>query len=445
MESFKVVGGTPLYGSVRLGGAKNASYKLMIASLMAKGESRLLNFSKISDVIATQEVIESLGGSTQKRGERTMFIDGTKLSSFQIASEFGPKSRSAPLFIPALLHRFGKAIVPHPGGDKIGKRPLDRHFLGLERMGATIIQTEQNIEVEAKKLYGTTYHFSKPTHTGTEMLIMAAVLAEGKTILENAALEPEIDDLIDYLNSMGGNVRRRHNQVIEIDGVRELHPTIHRIMPDRNEAVSYACAAIATKGDIVVENAHQEHLEAFLEKLDEMGAGFEIGAYGIRFYYKGDLHAVDVTTRPHPGFMTDWQPLWAVLLTQVPGSSVIHETIYPERFGYIPHLKSMGAQVELFNPEVSDPEKLYNFDLKNDEPGNFHAAKFTGGAPLKAGEFMVKDLRHGATMTLAAIIASGVSTINNVEEIDRGYEDLDSRLRSLGANINRYKHDKKGV
>lgn len=439
MHSFKVFGGTPLYGSVRLGGAKNASYKLMIASLMAKGEGRLLNFSKISDVVATEEMIRQLGGSTQKRGERTMFIDGSKLTSYEIDGKFGPKSRSAPLFIPMLLHRFGKAIVPHPGGDKIGKRPLDRHFLGLEKMGARISQNDKNIEVTAEKLYGTTYRFTKTTHTGTEMLIMAAVLAKGKTVLENAALEPEIDDLINFLNSMGASIRRRHNRSIEIEGVPILRPTIHKIMPDRNEAVSYACAAIATKGDIIVENAHKEHLEAFLEKLDEMGAGYEIGTYGIRFYYKNELHAVDVTTTPHPGFMTDWQPLWAVLLTQVPGTSIIHETIYPERFGYIPHLQSMGAQVELFNPIVDDPERVYNFDMKNDEPGNMHAAKFTGGATLKAGEFAVKDLRHGATMTLAAIIASGESIIKNVEEIDRGYEDLDERLRSLGANIERIK------
>lgn len=437
MQSFHIQGGTPLYGSVRLGGAKNASYKLMIAALMADGESRLLNFSKISDVAATVQVINFLGGSTQNRGERTLFIDPTNLNTFEIPNQFGPASRSAPMFIPALLHRFGQAVVPHPGGDKIGKRPLDRHWQGLEKMGASIEQTDSNIIVKCDKLHGTTYRFAKNTHTGTEMLIMAAVLAEGQTILENAALEPEVDDLIDFLNSMGANIRRRMGKIIEISGVDSLKPTIHRLMPDRNEAVSYACAAIATKGDIVVENAKQEHLGAFLDKLSEMNAGYEVGNYGIRFYYKGKLRPVDIETQPHPGFMTDWQPLWAVLLTQVEGTSIIHETIYPERFQYIAHLNEMGVQTEFFNPPVDDPEKVYNFNVNEEGNGRQHAVKITGGTSLKPGEFHVKDLRHGATMTLAAIIADGKSIIHNVEEIDRGYEELDDRLRSMGANISR--------
>ncbi|MFC1653931.1 UDP-N-acetylglucosamine 1-carboxyvinyltransferase [Patescibacteria group bacterium] len=437
MQSFVIKGGTPLYGSVRLGGAKNASYKLMIASLLSEKESRLLNFSNISDVRATAEIIEKLGGSTQKRGEGTMFIDPSSLKKSNVPDEYGPKSRSAPMFIPALLHRLKEAKVPHPGGDKIGKRPLDRHWQGLQRMGAKIEQTSSHITAKADKLYGTTYTFPKNTHTGTETLLMAAVLAEGKTVLENSALEPEVDDLITFLNSMGARIRRRHNRCIEIEGVESLGPTIHRIMPDRNEAISYACAAVATKGDIIVENAKQEHLQAFLDKLSEMGGGYEIGSYGIRFYYKGPLRAVDITTQPHPGFMTDWQPLWAVLLTQTQGTSIIHEAIYPTRFQYISHLNEMGVQTELFNPQIDDPERIYNFDVKNDNPQNKHAVKITGGNSLKSGEFTVKDLRHGATLTLAAIIAEGESIIHNVEEIDRGYENLDKRLRSLGANIER--------
>lgn len=437
MASYKIIGGTPLYGSVRLGGAKNASFKLMIASLLSDGESRLLNFSHISEVNATAAIIQALGGSTAKRGERTMFLCPKNMSLASIPDEFGPKSRSAPMFIPVLLHRFKQAVVPVPGGDKIGKRPLDRQWQALEQMGATIKQTSTHILAKCHELHGTTYHFPKNSHTGTEVIIMAAVLAKGKTVIQNAALEPEVDDLIEFLNNMGARIRRRYHRIIEIEGVDKLHPTIHRIMPDRNEAVSYACAAIATKGDIIVENARREHLEAFIEKLDEMGGGYEIGKYGIRFFYKQPLRAADIVTQPHPGFMTDWQPLWAVLATQAKGTSIIHEAIFPSRFQYIPHLKEMGVPAKLFNPLVEHPDKVYNFNLENDEDSNYHAVKIKGPVALKPGEFTVSDLRHGATLAIAGIIAKGVSTIHNVEQVERGYEEIDTRLRSMGAKITR--------
>lgn len=437
MSQFIIKGGTPLYGSVRLGGAKNASYKLMIASLLTQREVRLLNFSHISDVKATADIINTLGGQARQRGERTYFINTNNLKDWQIPAKFGPKSRSAPMFIPPLLHRFGSARVPIPGGDKIGKRPLDRFWDGLRQMGATISHQKEYIQAECKKLVGTKYKFSKNSHTGTESLIMAAVLAKGKTVLENAALEPEIDDLIEMFNNMGARIRRRYHRIIEIEGVERLGGTIHKIMPDRNEAVSYACAAVASKGDIIVENAKREQLEAFIEKLDELGGGYEIGRYGIRFYYKKPLRATDVVTEPHPGFMTDWQPLWAVLLTQAEGTSVIHESIFPSRFQYIKHLKQMGVKAELFNPEVKKPDKFYNFDVANNDPKNYHAVKITGPCKLKPGEFIVKDLRHGATLVIAAIVARGTSIIKNVTQIDRGYEDLDTRLQSMGAKLKR--------
>jgi len=438
MSAFEIVGGTPLYGSIRLGGAKNASFKLMIASLLSTSESRLLNFSHISDVQLTRDVIQSLGGNVVQRGERTLFIDSQKMNSDSISDAYGAASRAASIFIPVLLHRFHHARVPMPGGDKLGSRPLDWHFDALRAMGATIdYQGESIVANCASGLKGTRYRFPKNSHTGTETVLMAAVLAHGKTVIENAALEPEIDDLITYLINMGAHIRRREGKVLEIEGVKKLHGTIHRIVPDRNEAVSYACAAIATKGDIIVENAKSEHLEAFLDKLDEVGGGYEIGNYGVRFFYKGQLKAADVITQQHPGFMTDWQPLWAVLASQCRGTSVIHEAVYPQRFQYLEHLNQMGVKTELYNPEVANPEKTYNFNLSEDNPSMRHAVKIHGVAKLKPITCEVKDLRHGATMVLAAMIAPGVSRLTNIEQIDRGYEDLDGRLNEMGANIKR--------
>jgi len=435
MSEFHVTGGTPLHGSVRIGGAKNASYKLMIASLLADTESRLLNFSRISDVQLVAKIIDYLGGKTTRAGERAIFIDPTQLQSFEIDQAHGEQGRFSTMFIPPLLARFGEARVPAPGGDKIGKRPLDRHFDGLRALGATVTFENGMHVARAKKLVGTTYKFSKNSHTGTETMIMAAVKAKGKTILENAALEPEIDDLIEYLNEMGARIRRRSYRVIEIEGVSKLHGAIHKLIPDRNEAVSYACAAIVTKGDVIIQNARQDHLTAFLEKLDEIGAGYEIGNYGIRFFYKGPLRAADITTEIEPGFMTDWQPLMATVLTQCEGTSILHETIMANRFQYVSELTKMGANITKFNPEINHPEKVYNFDLKNDEPDNKHAIKIIGKTNLTAGEFEVKDLRHGATLILAAMCATGTTVIKGIEHVDRGYEDLDGRLKSMGAKI----------
>lgn len=438
MSSFHITGGIPLYGSVRIGGAKNASFKLMIAATLGDSESRLLNFSHISDVKTVGEIINQLGGEVREAGERALIINPVQLKHSHLDPSQGEQGRFSTMFIPVLLHRFGKAEVPAPGGDKIGRRPLERHFEGLQNMGVQIEQRDGMFIASAPNgLHGTTYRFEKNTHTGTETLIMAAVKAKGKTVLENAAVEPEIDDLIEFLNSMGARIRRRAQRVIEIEGVDHLSGAIHKFMPDRNEAVSYACAAIATQGDVIIENARARDLTAFLEKLQEIGAGYEVGQYGIRFFYKEPLRAADVTTEIHPGFMTDWQPLWATLLTQCDGESVIHETIMQNRFQYADDLQQMGVKIEKFNPEVQHPDKVYNFNLSDDQPEYFHALKIFGPAQLKSGEFTVKDLRHGATLILAAMIANGTSIIHGIEHVDRGYEKLDFRLRSMGAKIQR--------
>ncbi len=437
MASFHINGGTPLRGSVRIGGAKNASYKLMIGALLGDTESRLLNFSRISDVTLVSNIISYLGATVTEAGERAIFINPATMSNFAIDQEHGEQGRFSTMFIPALLARFGKATVPAPGGDKIGKRPLDRHWDGLEALGAKIWTENGMYQAHTDGLVGTTYRFNKNTHTGTETLVMAAVKATGTTVLENAAAEPEIDDLIEFLNSMGAQITRVTPRTIKIQGVTELHGAIHKLMPDRNEAVSYACAAISSGGDVIIENARQEHLEAFLEKLDELGGGYECGSYGIRFYSKGPLTATDITTEVHPGFMTDWQPLWATLITQAEGISSIHETVMESRFQYVKDLQHMGVRCELYEPTVENPESLYNFNLEDTTESAQHAVRIYGKALLKPGECTVQDLRHGATLILASLIAQGNSVIHNIDLVDRGYESLDSRLRSLGARITR--------
>lgn len=439
MTKFIIKGGRPLKGAVRLGGAKNASFKLMIASLLTKGESRLLNFSTIADVEITKKIIESLGAKVENCGERTLFINGARIITSVVPKDLGLASRASTMFVGPLLARLKRAVVPLPGGDKLGKRPLDRHFAGLKTLGAKVKFTNGMFEVTAPQLKGTYYKFPKNSHTGTETLIMTAVLAEGKTILDNAAQEPEVDDLISFLNKMGAKIKRIKPRKIEITGVKELRPAIYKIMPDRNEAVSYAVAAIATQGDIVVENAVKAHLLAFLDQLEKAGGGFEFGNYGIRFFYKGRLKATDITTQPHPKFMTDWQPLWSVLATQSRGKTTIIETVALNRFQYVPYLQKMGAKVSFIQPAPKDPSKFYNFNLENDKPEFHHGIQIQGTVELKAVKARIPDLRAGATLVLAGLVAKGKTVLTNIEQIDRGYENLDGRLMELGAKIKRVK------
>lgn len=438
MSTFRITGGKPLYGSVRVGGAKNASYKLMIAALLGDSPSRLLNFSHISDVALVAKIINGLGGKAEQVGERAYKVDPAEMKSGTIPSEFGEVSRASTLFIPVLLAKLGWAEVPLPGGDKIGKRSLERHFEGLTALGATVEVTDQAIRATTTGLRGTTYRFAKNSHTGTETLIMAAAAADGITILENAAEETEVDDLIAFLNRMGARIERIQPRIIRIEGVKQLHGAIYKIMPDQNQVVSFACAALATKGDVIVENAQAADLKAFLDILTAIGAGYEVGNYGVRFYYKDPLKATDVTTAIHPGFKTDWQPLWVTMMTQAEGVSTLHETVYEDRFQYVPALNQMGAKIELFNPTVDDPESVYNFNITADWNTYMHAARIIGPTPLHGDEFEVKDLRHGATLMIAGLIAEGTTVLHDPgNQIDRGYEELNTQLAAMGANIER--------
>jgi UDP-N-acetylglucosamine 1-carboxyvinyltransferase len=438
MSKYIITGGQPLKGSVKAGGAKNASFKIMIGALLADTPSRLLNFSDISDVKLVAKMIEDLGGQAKLMGEQAYLIDPKNLSSFNLNTSFGSASRASSMFIPVLLHKFGRAIAPYPGGDDIGKRPLDRHFDGLKALGVSIKTQHDTIQATADKLIGTHYKFKKNTHTGTETLILAAVKAQGITVLENAAEETEVDDLIKFLNSMGAKIKRTKTRTIEIKGVKSLKGAIHKIMPDQNQVVSFACAAIATKGDIIVENTRTKDILSFLNKLDQIGGGYELGEYGIRFFYKKPLVATDVTTAPYPGFKTDWQPLWTTLMTQAQGVSHIHETVSQSRFAYSKQLIKMGARIELYNPKVKNPESFYNFNLTDSTSNDKHAARVFGKTNLKGGKFEIKDLRHGATLLIAGMIAQGKTIINDPHNhIDRGYEKLDVLLKTMGAQIER--------
>jgi len=434
MAKYIIEGGVPLKGKVTVPGAKNAGFKLMIASLLSDEISTLSNISYIRDVISVKKIIGALGAKVEFSDDKIQISNGIK--SWEVPAELGIGSRASFMYLPVLLHRFKKGKVNLPVGDKIGERPINWFLEGLEKMGASIIKTDGLVEASAQNgLSGCNYTFPKNSHTGTEGLIIAAALASGKTKLENAAAEPEISDLITFLNKMGAKIKRVSERTIEIEGVNSLKGVVHKVMPDRNEVVTFGCIALGTKGDIEIENADPKFVEAFLEKVKEVGGGVETAEGGLRIFYKGELKSTNVETKPYPGFMTDWQSLWTALMTQANGESTVHETIFENRFGFVPNLQKMRAKVELFSPAVSDPARFYNFDWNSESAKYSHAAKIVGPTKLKGTDLEVTDIRAGATLVFAALMAEGESKLSGIEHIERGYENLEGRLSRLGARI----------
>ncbi|MBI3887485.1 UDP-N-acetylglucosamine 1-carboxyvinyltransferase [Candidatus Microgenomates bacterium] len=438
MTKYIVTGGNPIRGSIKLAGAKNAGFKAMIASLMGDSPSQICRLGLISEINFAKEIITSLGGSVSSLSdEHDLFIDPTNINSFTVPKEIGSKSRSVTMYVGPLLMKFGKAILPTPGGDPISTRPIDRHIEGLTAFGAKVEFADGAYHVEAPNgLRGTRFRFRKNTHTGTETLLMCAVWAKGESILENAAAEPEIDDLITLLNSMGAQIMRLDARTIRVMGVKKLRGVKHTVMLDRIEAATFACITYATKGDVTVIGADPLVLTAFLEKTNEVGGRWEKTADGIRFWYENELTATDVTASTYPQFMTDWQPMWTALMTQAQGISTVHETVYESRLDHINDLAKMGANFELFNPPVLNPEETYNFNLEDDQHENMHAVRIFGPVELKSAEIEIHDIRRGATVLLAGLAANGQTTISDPKgQVARGYENLIERLKVLGANI----------
>jgi UDP-N-acetylglucosamine 1-carboxyvinyltransferase len=385
------------------------------------------------------DIVEELGGKIDTQNH-TLIISLPEIKKNKISLESAAETRSSAMFMAPMLARNGEAIIPNPGGCRIGSRPIDRTVDGLKDMGAEIVYRSDDGFFHMKApsgLKGVDYAFKKPTHTGTETLIIAAVLALGKTILRNCAQEPEIDELITLLNQMGAKIKKTDPKTIEIEGIKKLSGTTFKIGPDRNEVVTLAIAAILTKGDIFIDDIKDCDLSSFLEKMEEIGAGVERKGNGIRFFYKGEITATNMETTPYPGFMTDWQAPWAVLMTQARGESIIHERVYESRFGYVRELLKMGADIELFNPDVENPSEFYNFNIEDDKKTNKHAARIKGPTDLHNGVVTITDLRAGATLVLAAVAAKGESVLLEISHLDRGYEHFENRLNSLGADIRR--------
>ncbi len=425
---LKVTGGKPLHGSVKIAGAKNAASKMIIASLLTPDELILENVPLQQESAIARELVSMLGAQSELT-DHTLKLHVPTIASTS-AMQLSRKNRLAILALAPLLHRAGEAYVPTLGGDKIGPRPVNFHLDALEKMGAKIEADHDGYRATVNgRLKGTVIELPYPSIGATETVLFAGVLAQGRTVLKNAAIESEIVDLIMMLQKMGAIIEMGAGRHIEITGVERLHGCTHRILPDRMEAASYASMALATRGEIFCETARHRDMITFLNAVRRMGGDYEVRPEGILFKGSQKYQGLKIETDTHPGFMTDWQQPFVVALTQAEGTSVVHETVYQERFAYTEALKKMGADITLFDNCLGEVQcRFRDHNYK-------HSAIIRGPSQLKAANLEVPDIRAGLAYVIAALVAEGTSTLTGTDHLERGYEDLFGKLKSVGADI----------
>jgi UDP-N-acetylglucosamine 1-carboxyvinyltransferase len=426
---YRITGGLPLHGTVTVGGAKNAVTKQLVASLLTSEPSVLTNVPRILEVDIVLDMLAELGTRFEWLEEHTLAVQTPEVTSSSLSEAYSGVNRIPILMMGPLLHRVGEAQVPLPGGCRIGKRPIDFHLAGLRQMGAEDAEVPGSLTMKTLGLEGTHVNLPFPSVGATENLLLSAVLARGTTVIHNAAVEPEVLDLVHFLQQMGALVTVDVDRKIVIEGVTGLRGARHRAINDRIEVASFATAAVATAGRVEVRGARQEHLVSFLNHLRKVGGEFEVTDGGIVFYREGQLHARHVETYVHPGYMTDWQQPLVVLLTQATGASVIHETMYEDRFGYTKQLNQMGAKIALSTDCLGG--RPCRFASKDFE----HSAVVMGPTPLHSMPLEIPDLRAGFAYILGALVAEGTSEIRGTRYLERGYEDPVAKLRAIGAQV----------
>ncbi|NGX31398.1 MAG: UDP-N-acetylglucosamine 1-carboxyvinyltransferase 2 [Chlamydiae bacterium] len=438
MEYLDIEGGSPLKGSIRVQGAKNAITKLLVASLVSDKRCVFKNVPDIGDVEVTVALCQEIGSEVNwDKKNKTIEIITKELSTAYVPQRFSGGNRIPILMIGALLGRTTEdIIVPTVGGCNIGKRKVDYHILALQKLGATIeyrhMKQQGAYFAQAHNgLQGAVIELPYPSVGATENTILAALRANGKTVIKNAAIEPEIIDLVLFLQKMGANISIEGHRTICIEKTCVFYEVEHTVIGDRIEAASFAMAALATKGHIFVEGIVQNHMLSFLNQFRKVGGGFQVKDEGIEFFYQSDSGKIHLETDVYPGFTTDWQQPYAVVLTQIQGTSIIHETVYEKRFGYIKTLKEMGANIELFT------SCLGNKPCRFKDQSYEHSCVIHGKTVLHGKEIHIPDLRAGFAYVLAALVAKGKSKIYNLHYLDRGYDHVVQKLQTLGANVAR--------
>jgi UDP-N-acetylglucosamine 1-carboxyvinyltransferase len=415
MDKMIVESGAVLKGEVIVSGAKNAALPILFATLLAEGRHVFKQVPKLKDIDSTADLLKSLGCAVEWSGE-DLIVDVKKAQSHEANYDLVRKMRASILCLGPLLAKYGEAVVSLPGGCAIGTRPIDLHLDGMKALGAEIELKEGYVLAKAKKLIGSTIVFDITTVGGTENVLMAAVLAEGTTVIENAAKEPEIVDLAEYLIKMGAKIKGHGSSVILVEGVEKLTPAEHKIMPDRIEAGTLLLAGAITGGEVTVKNLISAHLESLVFKMKESGFKLNVGVDSITVHPNQSWNAVDITTNPYPHFPTDLQAQFMALMTVANGTSVISETIFENRFMHVQELNRLGA-------DISPRSRIA---IVRGKPGQLT------GAPV-----MATDLRASASLVLAGLVAKGQTQVSRIYHLDRGYEQLEVKLGKLGAKIKR--------
>lgn len=416
MDKLIIKGGKRLKGAVEISGAKNAALPLMAASILAPGEHYLRGVPDLRDVMTMGRLLANLGAGFHFE-KNSVILDSSKIRNYEAPYELVNTMRASVLVLGPLVARLGKAKVSLPGGCAIGARPINLHLMGLEKMGASITLESGYVIAKAKKLRGTSIYFDIPTVTGTENIMMAACLAEGRTLIENAAREPEVVDLADALTYMGAKIKGAGEGVIEIEGVAALKPLSHTAIPDRIEVGTFMAIAGITGGDIIIKNCRHDHLDALINKFMDTGIAFTNLDQGIRATGPERLKSASIRTMPYPGFPTDMQAQFMAMMCVADGTSVISESVFENRFMHTAELRRMGADISI-------------------EGG---IATIRGIDQLKGAPLMATDLRASASLIVAALAAEGKSTVNRIYHLDRGYERIEEKLKKLGADIRREK------
>lgn len=416
MAQFVIKGGMPLSGEIAVSGAKNSVLKLIASTILLKGETTITHVPEAQDALRMGEILSSIGAQVIHK-DKTFIINTDGINTTTMPREIIKRLRASTVLIGPMLARFGEIRLAYPGGCVLGKRPIDLFVSSMKALGAEVEENENGFIFRAKKLKGGSYFFPIVSVTATENMLMASTLAEGRTVIKNAACEPEIPHLAEFLNRCGARISGAGTQTIIIDGVDELHGGNVETIPDRIETGTFAILAAAARAEIKITNCRPEHVESLLVMFDRMSIPYTIGADYIAMHKTDKPYpAVEVTTKEYPGFMTDLQPPFTVLLTQAQGMSLVHETIYDGRLFYLDKLNTMGAYTLLCDPHravVQGPRKLHSKQLES------------------------PDLRAGMALLIAGLIAEGETVIDNIYQIERGYEHIDERLRAIGADIKR--------
>jgi UDP-N-acetylglucosamine 1-carboxyvinyltransferase len=438
IDVLRVHGGMPLSGEIRVRGAKNFVSKAMVATLLGETPSRMFDVPRIRDVDVVRGLLELHGVKVTDGPDGDMVFDPSAVERAGVdeINVHAGSSRIPILLCGPLLHRLGHAFIPDLGGCHIGDRPIDFHLEALRQFGAVVEKAPEGLHLTAPNgLHGTKFELPYPSVGATEQVLLTAVRAEGVTELRNAAVEPEIMDLICALQKMGAIIKVHTDRVIEIEGVPRLRGFSHRPVPDRLEAASWAAAALATHGDIMVRGARQADMMTFLNVFTEIGGAFDVDdspTGGIRFWHPGgDLRPIALETDVHPGFMTDWQQPLIVALTQARGLSIVHETVYERRLGYTEALGTMGATIQVYRDCLG--QTPCRFGRRNFK----HSAVIAGPTKLHAADLVIPDLRGGFSHLIAALAAQGTSHVHGINLINRGYEDFEAKLTALGARFER--------